>query len=54
MRRLIREIYKNDYGQGLVEYSLIISLVVLVVIATLEAFGGKVRDYYIYIESKIP
>lgn len=36
----------NIRGQGLVEYALIISLVVVIVLVVLAVLGPAVRDYY--------
>ena len=38
--------YLNIQGQGLVEYALIISLVVVVVLVALAILGPALRDYY--------
>jgi len=54
MNKIIKEIYKDEYGQGLVEYSLIISLVIIVVIVALQTFGLEVLSYYNFIEDKMP
>jgi pilus assembly protein Flp/PilA len=35
---------KNDDGQGLVEYSLIIALIAIVVMAALRALGGGANN----------
>ncbi len=50
----IIELIRNESGQGLVEYSLIISLVIVAVISALKLFGKGVLDYYIYIDSEFP
>jgi pilus assembly protein Flp/PilA len=38
---MIRNFLRDDAGQGLVEYSLIIALVAIVVIAALQLLGTK-------------
>lgn len=45
MNRLITD----QEGQGLVEYGLIISLVILAAIGAVQAFGIKVSDLFDYI-----
>lgn len=40
------KLWKNEEGQGMVEYGLIIALVAVVVIAALGLLGGKVRDVF--------
>ncbi|HNY11137.1 MAG TPA: Flp family type IVb pilin [Candidatus Wallbacteria bacterium] len=40
------EMLKNERGQGLVEYALIIGIVSLVCIASISALGGNVYDAF--------
>ncbi len=44
---------KNKKGQGMVEYILIIFLVVVVVIAAVKIFGGKVNTMFSQTNEKI-
>ena len=44
--RLLRRLWEDERGQDLVEYVLIVSLVVIVVIATLELLGGELGNRY--------
>ena len=45
-RHLLRRVWEDERGQDLVEYVLIVSLVVIVVIATLELLGGEIGNRY--------
>ena len=45
---------KDEKGQSLTEYALIISLIILVVISALRVFGSELLDYYNFIEANIP
>ena len=37
---------KDENGQGMVEYALIIGLIALVLVALLVAFGGKIKNTF--------
>jgi len=43
---MFRELYKDEEGQGLMEYVLILSLVAIAVIAALTIFGLRIDNYY--------
>ena len=43
---LIRRFVKEEEGQGLVEYALIIGLISIVAIAALSAAGGSIGDMF--------
>ena len=43
---MIKNFLKDESGQGMVEYILIIVLVVIVVIAGVKMFGGKVNTMF--------
>lgn len=49
LRRLLRE----ERGQTLVEYGLILALIAVVVIAILAALGRRVRNVFITINNHI-
>lgn len=44
----------NEKGQGMVEYGLIISIVVLLLIAVVKNFGLAVLDNYNFVMKNIP
>lgn len=46
LMKKVREFVKNEEGQGLVEYALIIALVALLVIVALKFLGGTVGNTY--------
>ncbi|HOA85733.1 MAG TPA: Flp family type IVb pilin [Bacillota bacterium] len=52
MKKLIRFL-KDENGQGMVEYGLIIGLIALVVIGALVLLGPKIRDLFEGINDKI-
>lgn len=44
----------KEYGQGLIEYAIILSLVAMVVIAVVRALGPKLGSTYSTINSSLP
>ena len=44
--KLIRSLVKEEKGQGLVEYALIISLIAIVVIISLSGLGSKIAGVF--------
>lgn len=43
---MLRNFLKDESGQGMVEYALIIALIAIVVIAVLAALGGSITDVF--------
>ena len=48
---MLRGFLAKQEGQGLVEYGLILVLIMVVVVAVLTVFGGKVSSMYSSINS---
>ncbi|MEP7190840.1 MAG: Flp family type IVb pilin [Roseiflexaceae bacterium] len=48
---MARDFFVKERGQGLVEYGLILVLIMVVVVAVLTVFGGKVDTMYSSINS---
>ena len=48
---MLRGVFMKEEGQGLVEYGLILVLIMVVVVAVLTVFGGKVSNMYSSINS---
>lgn len=44
----------REYGQGLIEYSLILLLIALVLIVILSIYGSELADVYSNIIDQIP
>ena len=53
MKGLMNWLKKEESGQGMVEYGLIIALVSIAVVATLGLLGTKLDDVFTYIKGKI-
>jgi pilus assembly protein Flp/PilA len=49
----MRNFWKNEEGQGVVEYGLIIALVAVVVIVGLTLVGGKANTLFTDISNKL-
>ena len=43
---MLRNFFKDESGQGMVEYALIIALIAIVVIAVLAALGGSITKVF--------
>lgn len=43
MLAALKKLYKNEEGQGMVEYGLIIGLISVVVVAILASMGGQLK-----------
>lgn len=50
---IIRRFVREEEGQGLVEYALIIALIAIVAIVGLGLAGGKVNDMFTGIAGKL-
>lgn len=56
MKKLFSRIFqfaRNNKGQGLVEYALILVLIAIVVFAALQMFGGQLNKTYETINSGV-
>lgn len=43
---MLRRFFKDESGQGMVEYALIIALIAVVVIAAVTALGGGIKGIF--------
>lgn len=50
---MLRKWFKDEEGQGMVEYGLIIGLIAIVVIVALVALGPKIRDLFEQVNDRI-
>lgn len=46
MTKMLTRLWKEEQGQGMTEYGLIIALVALVIIGVLVAFGDKIKSMF--------
>ena len=50
---MLRKWFKDEEGQGMVEYGLIVGLIAVVVIVALVALGPKIRDMFNEVNEQI-
>ena len=50
---MLRKWFKDEEGQGMVEYGLIVGLIAVVVIVALVALGPKIRDMFEEVNDQI-
>ena len=50
---MLRKWFKDEEGQGMVEYGLIIGLIAVVVIVALVALGPKIRGMFDQVNQKL-
>lgn len=43
---MLKKFFKDESGQGMVEYALIIALIAVVVIVAVTALGGGIKDTF--------
>ena len=53
MFQIVKDLFINEEGQGLVEYALILVLIAIAVIAALTLLGGKVNDTFQNIQNEL-
>jgi len=49
--KLVKRLVREEKGQGLVEYGLILALIVVVVIAAMNGMGTKIANYFTNVQS---
>jgi len=54
MKNLIKRFIRNEEGQDLIEYALLIVLIALVVITSLDALGPAIAGVYDSITAEFP
>jgi len=54
MLKSLKKFVQNDSGQSLAEYSLILALITVVVIAAVTALGGKISGVFQAIADVLP
>ncbi|MDI3534996.1 MAG: Flp/Fap pilin component [Thermosediminibacterales bacterium] len=53
MLTLLERLVREENGQGMVEYALIIGLVAIAVIAAITAMTGSLSDFFTAVKTKI-
>lgn len=50
---MLKRLWKEEKGQGMVEYGLILALVAVAAIAALSILGGNIRDIFNRVNDEI-
>jgi pilus assembly protein Flp/PilA len=48
------KVLRNDRGQGLIEYAVLLALILLVAVALIKGVGGKVNNTFNKINANLP
>ena len=51
---MLRRFFKDEEGQGMVEYGLILALIAIVVIVALVALGPKIKGVFQAVNDSVP
>lgn len=51
---MLKRLFRDEDGQGMVEYGLIIALVAIVVVVVLTAMGGKLTGTFTKVNDNLP
>jgi len=54
MKRLLGRLIREDSGQDLIEYGLLVGIITIGAIVTLTAIGGKVAGYFSNLSTTMP
>jgi pilus assembly protein Flp/PilA len=54
MKTLFGRLVREDEGQDLIEYALLLGIIVVAVITTIGLIGGKVSNYFSSLNSSMP
>jgi len=53
MKNLIERLVREDSGQDLIEYGLLIGLITALVIAAITSIGTKVESYFKFLDTNL-
>jgi len=54
MRSVVERLVREEDGQDLIEYSLLLGIIVVAVITTIRAIGTKVSGYFTNLNTSMP
>jgi Flp pilus assembly pilin Flp len=52
--QLLQSIWREDRGQDIAEYAVMLAVILVVVIATLKIIGGKANNVFSEVASSLP
>lgn len=50
---MLRNFFKNEDGQGMVEYGLILGLIAIAAVVALVALGPRIKDLFYKVDSEL-
>jgi Flp pilus assembly pilin Flp len=54
MKALVARFVREDSGQDLIEYGLLVGIITSGAILAINAIGPKVQNYYVNLNSRLP
>lgn len=54
MKKLVLDLLKDEDGQGMVEYGIIIALISVVAIVAIKSIGGKTKTTFESVDKALP
>jgi pilus assembly protein Flp/PilA len=54
MKALVARFVREESGQDLIEYGLLIAIITIGCIASIQSIGGKVAGYFADLDGKLP
>jgi pilus assembly protein Flp/PilA len=54
MKRLFERLIRDDEGQDLIEYGLLIGVITIGAITAIVAIGGRVQQYFTNLQGALP
>jgi pilus assembly protein Flp/PilA len=54
MSQVVRRLIREDHGQDLVEYAMLLALIALVVVGGVTAFGTAISTWYTTLSGRLP
>ena len=54
MRKLVDRLIREDAGQDLIEYGLLVGLITIAAVAFITTVGGKVKTYFQTLSTTMP
>jgi Flp pilus assembly pilin Flp len=54
MKGILRQFVRDEAGQDLIEYGLLIGIITAGAVISIQAIGPKVKTYFVNLNSNIP
>jgi len=53
MSEVLRAVWKNDEGQDIAEYAVMLAVILVIVVGTIKLIGGKANNVFSQVASSI-